>query len=394
VTSRVSKIQANWLNSPFIQEIAAILGPADVRFVGGAVRDTLVGRTIKDIDAATRWLPEQVSEKLRDAGIKVIPTGIDHGTVTAVRGAEVIEITTLRRDVATDGRRATVAFTDDWLEDAKRRDFTMNAIYIAVDGTLYDPFGGAEDAKAGQVRFIGDAAERIREDALRILRFFRFHAHYGRGPLDADGWAAVAANVAMLEHLSVERIRDELCKLLAAPDPRPCLMAMTDADIWSHTPVVDIDINGLDRIMAAEKELGLEADILMRLVGLVGSRAASVGRLLKMSNRDSKMLKAFSAGFTGSLPANSKAMRAFLYQHGRDAGQGAVMAHPACWGSELAETALRWSIPEMPVRGRDLIARGMNPGPAISEALRQLEDKWIDSDFSLTGDQLLETLSA
>ncbi len=387
--TRVSKIQASWLQSPFIQEIAFVLGSADIRFVGGAVRDTLVGREIKDVDAATRWLPEETMAKLKAAGIKVIPTGIDHGTVTAVRGAEVIEITTLRRDVETDGRRAVVAFTDDWLEDAKRRDFTMNAIYMSVDGTLYDPFGGEADARAGHVCFIGDASERIREDALRIMRFFRFHAHYGHGPLDASGLAAASANVAMLEHLSVERVRDEVCKLLAAPDPIACLAAMQEADVWSHTPVVDVDLEGLKRVMVAEKVLGLDPDILMRLVGLVGRRAASVGRLLKMSNREMQTLKALGDGFYAALPEDAKAMRAYLYRHGPDAGQGLVMAHPDAWGGAVADVLANWTIPEMPVRGRDLVACGMEPGPAISDRLRELEAEWIDSDFSLSKSELL-----
>ncbi|WP_286828187.1 MULTISPECIES: CCA tRNA nucleotidyltransferase [Kordiimonas] len=385
----MSKIQASWLQSPFIQEIAFILGPADIRFVGGAVRDTLVGRDIKDIDAATRWRPGETMEKLQAAGIKVIPTGLDHGTVTAVRGAEVIEITTLRHDVETDGRRAVVAFTDDWLADAKRRDFTMNAIYMAVDGTLYDPFGGEADVRAGHVKFIGEASERIREDALRILRFFRFHAHYGSGLLDEAGLQAAKANVNMLERLSVERIRDELCKLLAAPNPLQCLDAMQQADIWSHTPVVDVDLNGLKRVMAAEKTLGMGADILMRLVGLVGNRAGSVGRLLKMSNRDMQTLKDFSAGFHDAVPKDAQSMRVYLYRKGRDAGQGVVMAHPEACGHELADMVANWPIPELPVRGRDLIARGMEPGPDISKALKQLEEAWVASDFKLTKEDLL-----
>lgn len=388
----MSKIQASWLQSPFIQEIAFVLGPADIRFVGGAVRDTLLGREIKDIDAATRWLPGETMAKLKAVGIKVIPTGLDHGTITAVRGAEVIEITTLRRDVETDGRRAVVAFTDDWLEDAKRRDFTMNAIYMAVDGTLYDPFGGEADALAGHVSFIGDAAERIREDALRILRFFRFHAHYGRGPLDASGLEAASANVSMLEQLSVERIRDEVCKLLSAPDPVSCLTAMQDADVWSHTPVVDIDLGGLKRVIAAEAALGLHPDILMRLVGIVGKRAASVGRLLKMSNREMQTLKALSDGFFGGMPEDAKAMRAYLYRFGREAGQGLLMGHPEDCAPELVDVLIRWNVPELPVRGRDLIARGMAPGPAVSETLKRLEEKWVDSDFALSRGALLSTL--
>lgn len=370
-----------------------MLGPADVRFVGGAVRDTLVGRDIKDIDAATRWLPEQTTDKLKAAGIKVIPTGLDHGTITAVRGGEVIEITTLRRDLETDGRRATVAFTDDWLEDAKRRDFTMNAIYMAADGTLYDPFGGEADAKAGHVRFIGDPVERIREDALRIMRFFRFHAHYGAGELDHDGMAAAAANVAMLERLSVERIREELCKLLAAPNPVPCLEAMQRIDIWAHTPIADTDVKGLEHILAAEDALGWDAEILARLVGLVGERAPSVGRLLKMSRREQTYLKAFSKGFLGPLPASGQAMRAYVYRYGADAGRGAVMAHQESWWGELPQIAASWQIPELPVRGRDLIARGMEPGPVISETLKTIEARWTESDFSLTAKDLLKTIS-
>ncbi|MCG8506772.1 MAG: CCA tRNA nucleotidyltransferase, partial [Sphingomonadales bacterium] len=210
------RLEAPWLADAAVTRVVAALGANNCRFVGGAVRNTLLGEPVTDIDIATRLEPDAVIARLEAAEIKAVPTGLKHGTVTAVAEGHAIEVTTLRHDVETDGRHAKVAFTDDWQADAARRDFTFNALYAAPDGTLYDYFGGLDDLKAGHVRFIGDAEARITEDALRILRFFRFHAHYGAGGMDAAGLDACAALAGRLDILSVERVRDELLKLLAA----------------------------------------------------------------------------------------------------------------------------------------------------------------------------------
>lgn len=388
----MTKLKADWLAWPFLKDIVSALGPENIRFVGGVVRDTLVRRDIKDIDAATRYLPEETKTRLEACGIKVIPTGLEHGTVTAVRDGQTVEITTLRHDVETDGRHAKVAFTDDWLEDAKRRDFTMNALYLAADGTLFDPFGGEAAARAGQVCFIGDPEKRIEEDALRILRFFRFHAHYGKGDLDAEGLRAVTVKVALLEQLSAERVRDEICKILAAPDPMPSLRAMTEADVWAHTPVVGADLQALEALLAAEEILGFDPDILMRFAAITGTRACSAARVLRMSNRQMKTLKAIRHGFDSGAPADAKSMRAFLYWYGPEAGQAAVLAHTEAQGEDVLQVLASWEIPELPVRGQDLIILGMKPSPEISQKLKQIEERWVESDFSLSKEVLLAPL--
>ena len=392
----------SWLDAKATRALIAALdaGGIDFRFVGGAVRDGLLGRKVSDIDVATPAMPEDVARAVQAAGLKAIPTGIAHGTVTVVAGHRPFEVTTLRRDVETDGRHAIVAFTDDWRADAARRDFTMNALYADRDGAITDFFGGAADARAGHVRFIGDPAERIAEDGLRILRFFRFHAWYGRGPLDPEGLAASTRLAGMIGCLSGERIRVELLKTLAAPDPAPSWTAMIDAGVMGQTLPAAVRMDRLSAMIARERELGLPADPLRRLAALIGApSAALLGSLkdrLKLSNRDEAHLRLLGAY------ADRVALVA-----GRRFGQALYGAEPA-WVRDAAmladvETAtLRgfirfiegWSEPKFPVTGADLKAAGIEAGPGMGRMLAELERWWIAADFAPDKEACLARLRA
>jgi len=286
---------APWRHQPGLDRLAATLGPGNARFVGGAVRDTLLGLPVTDVDVATPHAPEQVVDLLEGAGIKAIPTGIAHGTITAVSSGTVVEVTTLRRDVSTDGRRATVAFTDDWREDAARRDFTINALYAdPLTGEIFDYFGGLADLEKRHIRFIGDPLQRIAEDHLRILRFFRFLARFGDTP-DAEALAACTARANDLMALSRERIRDELLKLVVAPDAVRVLRLMVERDILK--PVVpEIDMHGVDRLATLaghESAAGLAPDPIRRLATILPPDPAAneaVGARLKLSNAERQAL--------------------------------------------------------------------------------------------------------
>ncbi|NVJ98571.1 MAG: CCA tRNA nucleotidyltransferase [Alphaproteobacteria bacterium] len=386
----MTRINADWLDRRLCQKLVLALGADRVRFVGGAVRDTLVGRSIKDIDAATTWLPEETKARLETAGIKVIPTGLQHGTVTAVAEGDAIEVTTLRQDVETDGRHAVVSFTDRWEEDAKRRDFTMNALYLSADGTLFDYFGGAEDAVAGRVCFIGDAAARIEEDALRIMRFFRFHAHYGTGEMNPEGLEATRRKMALLGKLSVERIRDELLKLLAADWPCDVLKSMDDIGVWPHTPLGTVDLHLLRTVIGNERRFGFEVDPIARLAGLVGEGGDPVGKTLKLSNDQRDKLSKACLGLRLRVPGNVPAMKSLIYQFGRMAGKMTVLMVVGDLEREKVDVVKEWEIPEFPMKGRDLLALGMRPGPEISKTLLVLEQEWLKSGFKIGRDALLE----
>lgn len=388
----VTHLQTDWLKTPLVTHVVEALGAENIRFVGGAVRDCLIGRPVKDIDAATPYHPTVTKEKLENAGLKVVPTGLQHGTVTAVGYGTSIEITTLRRDVETDGRHAVVAFTKDWAEDAQRRDFTMNALYLSPDGALFDPFGGQQDLKAGCVRFIGAPSDRILEDALRIMRFFRFHAHYGKGALDAAGLDAATRHAPMLERLSVERVRDELLKLLVAPAPSACVAAMTEAGIWPHTPVGKADEGMLAHVVEASAQYGIGADALARLAAVVGETGADIGKRLKLSKSDQRKLAESCLGLQLRVPGNAAAMRSLIYQFGRRAGEMTVLMAEDDIAREKLDVVRAWDVPEFPLQGRDLLARGLTPGPEISAELSRLERLWRESDFMLSRDQLLARL--
>ncbi|VXC98679.1 CCA tRNA nucleotidyltransferase [Sphingomonas sp. 8AM] len=343
------------------------------RWVGGAVRDSLLGLPVADIDLATRFAPEEVVRRLEAAGIKAVPTGIAHGTVTAVSEGTVVEVTTLRRDVATDGRHAVVAFSDDWREDAARRDFTMNALYAdPLTGALFDWFGGLDDLAARRVRFIGDPYRRIAEDHLRILRFFRFHARFG-DTVDAAGLEACVARANDLMALSRERIAAELLKLLVAPGAVPVVALMVSRGIFR--PVLpEIDAGGVTRLTALvgrEAAAGVAPDAIRRLASLVAPEAAEgVGARLKLSNSDRKRLIQSTAGGGG------EGARALGYRVGLESAIDRLLLA----GEDLHDL-IGWQRPSLPIGGGALVARGLAKGPDVARTLRAIEDRWIAEDF-------------
>jgi poly(A) polymerase len=386
---------AAWLKAPALSKIFAAFAKSsiEIRVVGGATRNALLQKPISDIDLATPARPERVTEIATKAGLAVYPTGIEHGTVTVVADGTAFEVTTLRRDVETDGRRAVVAFTDDWLEDAMRRDFTINAIYAAPDGTISDPVGGLDDLKAARVRFIGEASDRIREDYLRILRFFRFTAQYGRGAPDSVGLAACTSLKAGLTKLSSERVGAEIMKLLDAP------RAAEIAAVMAGSSVLDIVFGAssypdrLSRLSRIEMVNGIIAGRCTRLAALAldgPSGARSLATRLRLANADADALTGAatpSAAYDPETP--EKAARAWLYACGKDAFQhGSLVAWAASSAApddalRKARTALpeRWTAPVIPVRGADVIGLGVPPGARVGEILRAFEDWWIGQDF-------------
>jgi poly(A) polymerase len=357
------------------QEIAGLrlighsLGSDNVRIVGGAVRDTLGQQSVTDIDLATRWAPEIVRDKLEAVRIKVIATGIAHGTVTAALSTGPVEITTLRRDVSTDGRHATVAFTDDWREDAARRDFTINALYADITtGEVFDYFGGVDDLRAGIVRFIGEPLQRIAEDHLRILRFFRFHTRYATGAADPASLAACAARANDLMALSRERIADELLKLLGLPVPAATMELMLTLGIWA--PVVP-------EFAQVSPALSQPGDAVYRLASLLPADPAiadSVAKRLKLSKAITKRL-VLAAGRSAS---DADKPRALAYRIGRE---GAVDRLALIGRQDRLALLDGWTIPKLPIGGGALVKRGLTAGPDVARALTAVEEQWIAEGF-------------
>ncbi|MDX2101488.1 MAG: CCA tRNA nucleotidyltransferase [Alphaproteobacteria bacterium] len=355
-----------------VEVLACPAGPP--RAVGGAVRDAVLGLPAGDVDLATPLPPDQVIQRLSEAGIRVVPTGVEHGTVTAVLSHRPIEVTSLRRDVETFGRKARVAFTDDWGADAARRDLTMNALYADPDGTLYDPVGGLADARAGRVRFIGDPAERLAEDGLRLLRFFRFHARFGRGVPDPDGLAACRAAAAMLDHVSQERIWAELAKLLATRDPAPTLMAMEPAGLLARVLPEARDLTRLARLTRVEP---VAPTTIRRLAALApGADPEATLRRLRGPVADARhwsqalvaerLLAAGAGGFDVV-----------------DRCGVAAAVDGACLrladGARVPAALWRWRtqpLPRLPVVGSDLMAFGLTPGPALGRHLDWIRTWW------------------
>ncbi|NBX02863.1 MAG: CCA tRNA nucleotidyltransferase [Alphaproteobacteria bacterium] len=381
-----------WLHWPETKTLIAAFDAArvDIRFVGGAVRDSLLGREVVEVDAATPATPEAVIALLEAANIRAIPTGLAHGTVTALVDKKPFEITTLRKDISTDGRHAVVAFTDDWKEDAQRRDFTMNALYFSPSGELFDYFGGQEDARAGVVRFIGDAGERIAEDYLRILRFFRFHAHYGRGAPDGAALAAISENTAGLQALSGERISHEMLKLFSAQQTHKtiALMQVVGANVFPTA----VDTQRLERL----EELNQAASPLLKLAALVAPDDVSpLATRWKLSGEQKNRLAAWHSSIPPeslTLPAQKVLLRrvgAFMFMDVvyLAAASGAWPEHQAA-----LELAANWQIPKFPVCGEDLMALGMAEGKALGKALSQLENAWEESDYSLSREALLKLI--
>lgn len=373
------------------------------RFVGGAVRNALLGEPVADVDIATRFTPDEVIRRLRAAGLRAVETGIEHGTITAIADGQPFEVTSLRRDVETFGRRAVVAFTADWAEDAKRRDFTINALYAGEDGTLFDYFTGLDDLVARHVRFIGDPHQRIHEDYLRILRFFRFYARYGRGEPDHEGMTACVAEKHGLRLLSAERVQKELLLLLQTRRAAPVLRIMQDRGILPEIVPVELHLPRLERLIAIEEALGMAPDPLLRLAALLPDSAAaarSVAQSLRLSNEARGRIVAAAEKEDRIRPSASDSfVRAQIYRLGkpRFADQlllrWAEAAGPedASWRA-LFERAHDWRPPQLPVDGQDVMALGVSEGPEIGVHLRALEQWWIDQDFSATRPALLEHL--
>ena len=361
------------------------------RFVGGCVRDALAGRTVRDIDIATDQRPEAVMRLLESAGLKAIPTGIDHGTITALVSGKPFEVTTLRVDVETNGRHAVVAFTDDWVEDARRRDFTFNALYCDPDGTVYDPVDGLDDLRTGHVRFIGDARQRIEEDALRILRFFRFHAWFGKGALDQGGLAACRSRRADLDGLSVERVRSEMLRLLEAPRPVPTLRAMAEADILHHVLPEAMDPACLDRLI----ELDV-TDPWLRLASLTTRRSEALAGIAvrwKLSAREKARLRCMAAG-EAAVPAGltDDEARAQIYWLGPERFRDLTLLDWAADGHDrqrLIALADEWAAPSFPVKGADLLDQGIPAGERMGALLRALERQWVEEGFEPSRADLL-----
>lgn len=420
MTASVVTFAPVWLNARELKRLFAALGaPAvDVRCVGGSIRDAVLGRDRADseIDVGTPEPPAQVLARLADAHIKAIPTGIDHGTVTAVVDGRAFEITSLRRDTACDGRHAAVAFTTDWHEDARRRDFTMNAMSLGLDGVLHDDHGGAADARAGRVRFVGDPDDRIQEDYLRILRLFRFSALYGREPIDPATLIACERHKAGLMRLSVERIHSELAKLLAAPDPMAAMTQMTTCGVLAAILPEHQDVDALARLIVAERHIPADcpADVLVHrwvrrlAVVIPPSAVGAVVARLKLSHGERERLEQAAGGpiFTPTqapTPTSVDFRRALFHL-----GAGTVMdrllvsraARPArdshhdaaAWRSVLT-AACAWTPHPLPVGGEDVMGLGIAAGPAIGRILAAMTEWWITAAFVPSRAQALEELA-
>ncbi|MBV9735644.1 MAG: CCA tRNA nucleotidyltransferase [Acidisphaera sp.] len=367
-----------FLADPPVAAVLDALPPA--RPVGGSVRDALAGRPVADVDLATPQPPQEVMAALARAGLRAVPTGLAHGTVTAVAGGRGFEVTTLRRDVSTDGRHADVAFTDDWQEDAARRDFTFNAMSMTRDGAIYDYFGGVTDLRAGLVRFVGDPATRIAEDFLRILRFFRFHARYGRGAPDAAALAAIAAGVPGLARLSAERVWSELKRILAAPDPCDAIAMMSRLGVLAAVLPEGADPGRLDALVQA----GAPADPVLRLAALLDGDAEALAARLRLSVEEQRRLVALRRpGAPAPGMPRPGAGLADLRRALADTPKEVLIGRSWLAGAGPEWDALRASLaslarPVFPLAGRDALALGFAPGPRVGAALRAVRAWWLE----------------
>jgi poly(A) polymerase len=385
--------RAEWTQRPDLARLAAALGSGNVRWVGGAVRDTLAGIAVKDVDAATPLAPEEATKRLEAADIRTVPTGIGHGTVTAVLDGGSVEVTTLRRDVSTDGRRATVEFSDDWREDAARRDFTINALYADPETLeLFDYFGGIEDLAAGRVRFIGNAHQRIREDHLRILRYYRFQCRFG-GDLDAEAEQACAELAPALKGLSRERVGWELRHLLTLAEPAATVQRM---HVQGVLPVVlpeagPAQLDALAGLVAEERAQGVPPDALRRLAALLPldpARAEEAAARLRLSKAQRERLACVAARER----SDAERPRALAYRVGRECAIDRLLLA----GASVAPIC-EWDIPRFPLKGGRIVARGVPAGPEVARIMRAVEARWIAEDFpdeSRVGTLLDEVLAA
>jgi poly(A) polymerase len=380
----------DWAADAPARTVLEALGPA-ARFVGGCVRDALTGTAPADIDLGVPYPPEETLARLARAGLKAIPTGIEHGTVTAIVQGKVYEITSLRRDAETFGRHARVEFGADWREDAGRRDFTINALSLAQDGALHDYFGGRADLAQGRVRFIGDASARIREDVLRLLRFFRFHARFAREDFDAEALAACRACAALLPGLSAERVRGEMFRLLAGPRAAGMLRAMREAGALAHwlPEADDASIAWIASLAAFETRVGEAADP-VRALACLPLDAKTFAARWRLSNAEAARLTRLVAPKVRlGGEAEAKTLRRAFYALGGDAVDRALLDGARLPDTGIYEKAKNWRRPLFPVSGDDLLARGIAPGPELGRMLETLEASWIASDFGLPKEKLL-----
>jgi poly(A) polymerase len=394
--------QRGWLKDPALSKVLGILNAGGTtRVAGGAVRNALLGVPVADVDLATTLAPEAVMAKAREAGLGVHPTGLEHGTVTVVADGRPFEVTTLRIDVETFGRHARVHFTDNWEADARRRDFTMNALYCDADGRVHDPLGGYRDLERRIVRFVGKPQARIREDYLRILRFFRFNAQYGRGTPHSDGLKHSVRLRRNLLKLSGERIRQELWKLLAAPRAVAMLRTMKKHGITRIMLGTDGETTALQRMTEIDRWLKLDPDPLLWL-HLLTRDAQRYRDRLKLTNAEMARLKALASAGEPSPRLRAGERRIVLYQLGRQAFKDTVRI---AWGRSRASARdVQWKklllfekgavLPQFPVSGADLIARGVKPGPLMGGMLRALEDWWMAAGFPEDREQVLRRLGS
>ncbi len=394
MTQRAQLGDAAWLKQGALTRLVALLDSdgEEARVVGGAVRNALLRLPVGEIDVATTAVPEEVVRRVEAAGGKAIPTGIEHGTITVVIDHHPVEVTTLRQDVETFGRKARVVFGRDWRADAERRDFTINALSASADGTVHDYVGGLADIAARRVRFIGDPQQRIEEDYLRILRFFRFHAHFGDGAPDAAGLLACIRARAGLETLSRERVRMELLKLVLAPHATPTLAVMTEAgllgDVLGGVPL----LASFENMVKVEAATGVEPDAVRRLGALgvmVKEDAERLSQRLRLANTESERLLALDPWWRVAPAADEQAARALLYRLGPQSFADRVLlawarskagAADGVW-RDLASLPQRWTAPAFPLKAADFIRRGVPVGPPLGTALRAAEAAWIAADF-------------
>ena len=377
---------AAWRQSDGLKAVVTALWDGDEgpRIVGGAVRDSLLGATVSDIDLATKLHPEAVIDRLEAAGIKAIPTGFDHGTITAVALGQTFEITTLRRDVSTDGRRATIEFSSDWQEDAARRDFTINALYAdPVSGEIFDYFGGVEDLKTHRLRFIGDPVQRIAEDHLRTLRYFRFLARFGGEQVDHAALSACAQSAKSLMALSRERIASELLKMLATPDPLFAVTLMIENGIFaSFMPeIADAANQSLQRLIEREQANGIAVSISARLLSILPTDATIVDKVamrLKLSNR----MRVDLSNRLMSQNPDPDIIRAIAYHHDIECARDGVMLFTDDAALQSCLDKLEnWAVPVFQIKGGDLIKRGLTAGPVVAKTLKAIEAAWLKEGF-------------
>ena len=410
---KLSAVQAGFLDNACLKRLFAEIGASggEVRVNGGAVRNALLGEPVNEVDLSTTLDPDAVTDCLEAAGIKVVATGKEHGTVTAICDGSGYEITTLRRDVVTDGRRAVVAFGTDWHEDALRRDLTMNALYCDGEGRLFDPLGGYDDLRERRVRFIGKAEERIGEDYLRILRFFRFFAWYGGGRPDADGLKACTRLKSNIARLSVERVWMELKKLLHAPDPSRAILWMRTTGVLGEVLPESLKwgTDSFPAMIALEADLALAGDPLLRLMTIIPPRAEPVsglGKRLKLSLKERERLANWVEAVEPLPDASEPEFAKLLYMSDRQAVLDRLMVAMARILTyerdeqvrdkqvdalkQLHALAGNWQRPSFPISGSDLIAAGFSPGPQMGRVLGMLEHAWLESGFSLSHDALMQ----